>query len=123
LNLGLASGGHQFMLVLNGKDGRTSGLEILEGRNFALNESTYKGDPIPLNRPIRIKVEIRKTQIRVTVNDTKIIDWEGPPEKLALYPSWIAPKSTSLFLASYDTTFRVNEAILTPVSGTSSLIY
>ena len=120
-NVGLVTAGKQCLLVLNGRDGKTNGLEIIDQKNFTTNETTFYREALPLGKPVRIKASVRRGGILITLDDKPVIDWRGDPTRLSLYDQWQVTHSMVLFLGSMETLVRIDEVVLTAVTGSPKL--
>jgi len=122
-NLGLTSGGRPCVVIFDGmKNGDTSGIDLVGGKGFMENETTYKGRLLLQDQPAQIVCAVRKDRITVSVDSRKIIDWAGDSGKLSAYRGWAVPEPRALFVGSYESGFRVQNLVLTPVTGTSLLL-
>lgn len=122
-NLGLNSTGHPCVIILDGmKNGDTSGIDLVGGKGFMENETTYKGRLLLQDQPAQIVCAVRKDRITVSVDGRKIIDWAGDSGKLSAYRGWAVPEPRALFVGSYESGFRVQNLVLSPVSGTAHLL-
>jgi hypothetical protein len=117
LNMGLAVGERQFMLILDGNAGGvSSGLDLVDGRSFYINETTVKG---PLSEPkkqVEVAISVRKERIAVRVGDKTVIDWKADYARLSLYTSWKMPDSNTLFLGAWSNTVVYHKLHLKPLS-------
>ncbi|HLF91871.1 MAG TPA: hypothetical protein VJB14_00270 [Planctomycetota bacterium] len=122
-NIGLTSGGRPCVVILDGmKNGDTSGIDIVGGKGFMENETTFKGRLLLQDQPAQVVCSVRKDRITVSVDGKKIIDWTGSPAKLSAYRGWAVPEPRALFVGSYESGFRVQNLVLSPVTGTALLL-
>jgi hypothetical protein len=118
LNIGLVFGAAQCMLIIDGTEaGDTSGLEMIDGKNFAVNETTSKGRLLPVDKPKSVVCAIRKDGVTVTVDGKKAVTWKGEAKRLSVFSSWQVPNKDILFLGSSGVRFQISRMILTPISG------
>lgn len=115
LNLVFTVGDQRTMVVLDGYDGQTSGLDMLDGRRANENETTRHGRFFQQQRPHVIVCTVTPSSVQVTCDGTTVIQWSGDPSRLTLRPEWdrLAP-TTGLALAVYDrqTQFRISRVEL-----------
>ncbi len=115
LNLVLTVGDQRTMVVLDGFDGQTSGLDMLDGRRANDNETTRRGANFQQHRSHVIVCTVTPSSVRVTCDGKTVIQWSGDASRLALRPEWqrLAP-STGLALAVADprTRFRISRTEL-----------
>ena len=114
-NLGLSNGKIQFMIVLDGDTGSTSGIDLLDERGFSMNETTVSGKILQLGKPATLAVSVRRTGIALSVDDRRLIDWKGSPVRLGYLEGWKGSDSQSLVLGSWETRYRIEELTLLPV--------
>jgi serine/threonine protein kinase len=123
LNLGLVVGDSQAMLVLGGtSSGDTNGLERIEGRNFAQNETTLTNWLFHKDRPVTIVCSVRRGGVTVTVDGRTIIQWKGDPRRLDVWDKWQVPNKKALFVASSGSTYHLHQMVLSPVTGQGTFL-
>jgi hypothetical protein len=123
LNVGLAVGGRQFVVILDGmKDGDTAGVDIINFKGFMENETTFKGKLLPKGTACEISCSVHKDKLTVKVNGRAVIEWAADYTKVSKYRGWNVPDGRALFIGSYEASFRIEKFVLTPVSGTASLL-
>jgi hypothetical protein len=117
--LGLAFDDTQWSAVLDAQaEGKNkSGLDLVEGNPFNLNETTHTAALFAEKRKSTLLVSVRKDRVTVTVDEKKIIDWKADYERLTLYPGWRVPHKNVLFLGSWTAIFRFDQMELHPVTG------
>jgi hypothetical protein len=123
LNMGLAVGGRQFVVILDGmKDGDTAGVDIINSKGFMENETTFKGKLLPKGSACEIRYAVRKDQLSVRVNGRDVIVWSADYSKVSKFKGWNVPDPRALFIGSFESTFRIDRLVLTPVTGGASLL-
>lgn len=116
--LGLVSGGRQCMVAIDAfEHDPASGLEMVDGRSFAENETGVPGRLLENGKRGTVEVAVRKGGVAVTVNGKKIIDWKGEPDQLSLHAKWKMPHKDALWIGAFGCVYRVHELTLTPVTG------
>jgi hypothetical protein len=118
LNIGMVGGGRQFLALLDGWGGSKSGLEMLDGKHAADNETTVLRQLFTNDRRATVVCSVRKDGVRVAVDGNVHIDWKSSFKRLSLYPYWNVPSSESLLLGAYEAVWRFDAIKLRPVSGT-----
>jgi hypothetical protein len=48
--------------------------------------------------------------------------WAADDTKVSKFKGWNVPDSRVLFIGSFESSFRIDKIVLTPVSGTASLL-
>lgn len=122
LNLGLASRGRQFMVVLDGNSGLQSGLDLIKGNGFGENSTTSTEKVFPPGSPMSITVRVSRGSISVWAGKRRVLEWVGNLETLELMSSWYVRSNGTLFIGAYATQFRIEEIKLTPVTGEARLL-
>ncbi len=118
LNFGLVAGGGQCMLILDGgKTGETSGLEMIDGKNFGMNETTSPGRRLPAGAPTSVMISVRKGSIAVSVAGKPAIDWKGDLKRMSVWTPWQVPRKDAIFVGSSGSGFKISRVLLTPISG------
>lgn len=121
LEVGLASGGRQFHIGLDGWKGDLAGLYNIEGKSDP-TEARYQGKLLHLTVPTTIICCVRKTGVSVSVEGKTIIDWKGDLSRLSAGPTWKVPRTDTLFLGAYVTKFHIQKLTITTVSGPGRLV-
>jgi hypothetical protein len=123
LNLGLAVGGRQFMVVLDGESGSASWIDRIESGAPGQGVSRHSRKIfLQKDTPVAVTVSVRKIGVAVTVNGATILDWKGSLSALSLFPNWKVPDSRALFLGSFETSYRIDRLTLTPVTGDGTVL-
>lgn len=65
----------------------------------------------------RFHFAVRKGGLSVTLDREVLIAWTQGFERLAPYRKWAVTETRACFLGSWSSSFRVREAVLTPVNG------
>ena len=121
LNLGLAVGDVQFLVILDGyfnNSGYVSGLEMIGGRPFFSNESTTKGAIFEDGKRTQVVCSVRKGRVTVTAGGKKVFDWKEDFKRLSLHPGWAVPRKDCLLVGSWTSVVRIEKLELKAVTGT-----
>lgn len=116
LLIGHSIDGTRFVTLINhtSKGRPFSAIENVDGQNVG-NETTYQGDVLRKGRLSQVIAEVTETTVRVLVDGRLIIDWEGDSESLTLSDYWSTPDSKSIFLGSYDCSYRIYRCTVEPL--------
>lgn len=120
LVVGLASGDHQFVHVIDGYtvEGKClSGFEVLDGKLARDNESARVGRFIENDRLVTVFYSVRKGRVAAWAGDRNVLDWRGDFARLSVREDYRVKNSGVLFLGAWQSRFRVTEIRLTPVRG------
>ncbi len=119
INLGLAVGERQFLVILDAKQGAEylSGLDLVDGKPFMGNETTVKGAFFVQGKPGTVVCSVRKDRVTVTVDGRKAIDWKADYTRLSLFSAWSVAHKNCLLLGSWTSVIRVSKLELTAVGG------
>jgi hypothetical protein len=121
-NIGLTCEGRPFLVVLDGSDGVTSGLDLLKGKGFSDNETTFRGKTLWPKKEMTVECSVRKTGVSVSVEGNPLFHWKGSYDQLGVLPQWQCLNKKALWLGTWDSVFHVSQIILTPVTGTWSKV-
>lgn len=102
LVLGLVSGGQRVACVMDGFQSRGGlwGLENIDGKAPPDNGTAVSNQPLKVNEPAELLVQVRKTGIRVERDGKPLIDWKGTPDQLSLGGTWDDKGPARLFLGA-----------------------
>lgn len=118
----LVVGGRQVMSVVDGFQGLTTGLQLVDGKEATSNgTSRWRGSRLlEQARPNTLVYLVRRDGVRVVRDGAVIIYWSGDPSTLSIYDNWKVRNPTHLSLQAYDTPFRVTRLELTPLAPEKS---
>ena len=116
LNLGFVIGGRQSMVVVDGFHDVVpiSGLETLDGKSGAENETTFKGRLLELDRLAKVRLRVEPNKVTFAVDGKTIIQWQGDPKRLDLHKIWSVPNKDTLFLGAIAV-LHIHKMTLTPL--------
>lgn len=118
LVLGLISGGHRFCVILDGFKSRAGGLwglELIGGKGPPDNGTAVRNEPLKVDIPAEVLVQVRKNGIRVERDGRPLIDWTGTADRLSLHEKW-NDKGPPRFFLGVQGDFIIHELSLEPVS-------
>ncbi|HVE41587.1 MAG TPA: hypothetical protein VNM14_16970 [Planctomycetota bacterium] len=117
LNLGLVAEGRQFMVVLNGWNGRKGGVHLVAGKDAASNETTFDDGLLKQGVPTTIVCSVRKDRLTVRVGSETVLNWPTDYANVSNDDHWASRDSRLLYIGSYATSYRIRRLRLLPVSG------
>jgi formylglycine-generating enzyme required for sulfatase activity/serine/threonine protein kinase len=74
------------------------GLGMLDGALPQNNPTTTKEPIWDGQKPVDITCEVRRNGITVKSGEKAVIDWQGEPSQVSIYPTWRIPNPMSLFI-------------------------
>ena len=115
LVIGLVIGDRRCLVVLDAgpKIGYLSGLEMIDGKHAAINETTRKGAVLKDGASSEVLCIVRRDAISVTLDGKTIIEYKGSWNRLSLGDYWKTPNDRALFVGSQTTTYRISRMELT----------
>lgn len=118
IQLGLAYGWNQFLVIVDGiENDPSSGLDLVDRKPFYDNETTLKARLVENDVRATITVSVRRERVTAWVNHRKIIDWKANYTRLSLWPSWTVPRRDTLFLGAWTGKRLIHSLTLYPVTG------
>ena len=114
-SFGVAVGGRDVMVCLDGYDGIYSGLNLIDGSTADRNESRRRGPFLANGKPNTLVVRVEPGSLRATVNGQVAIDWRGDPNRLSLDRRWPNGPPGHLQIATWNTRYRVTKLELMPL--------
>ena len=100
--LPILGGQKQAMVVIDANRGTVSGLESIDGKLVADNETAHKGRMLLPKREVQVVCTVRKDSITCWCGGVKFVDWRGDMNTLSLPPGWTFPDSKSVYFATQD---------------------
>jgi len=123
--VGLVCGGRQCLVVLDGNEGAVDGLNLVDGKAFANNETTREHPTGPLLRrgtSTTVVCQVRPDGVTVTVAGTTAVQWTGDPARLSLKRTWSVPPRPQLFVGSENAGFEISRIVLRGRGVTKPLV-
>ncbi len=115
----LPVGSAQPLLVLSGILGVAHGLEFINGKNCADNETSVKPGALQNNRVyslhIRVSLEKDLAQVQAELDGSPLISWRGPVS--AFSSTWKLPRQNTIGLASWASNVVYHSVRLRMLSG------
>jgi hypothetical protein len=116
--VGLVAEGSRFNVMFDaGVGGDATYLDGVNARDGAGQQTRTGGKYLETGRPVTLLINVRKSQLTVTVNGVKMVQWRGEYKRLGFDGGWSTPNTNAMILGSWGTGFLVGKAVLTPVSG------
>lgn len=123
-NFGVVMGGRQVTVDMDGSGSIAEGkprkwcLGHIDGFSMhdERNPTVVVGNRFQRGRQVTVDIQVRANNIKVIVDDQRIIDWTGRPDQLSVWDS-IEPRLTrkdSLYFFS-QAAFIIHEMTLTPI--------
>ncbi len=121
LMLGLVSGRHRVGLVLDGFKSRGGlwGLEQIDGKGPQENGTAIPNEPLKVDVPAEVLVQVRKTGIRVERDGKQLIHWVGSADKLSLNVKWDDKGPPRFFLGAQGD-FLIHRLTFEPVQSSET---
>ncbi|HUR38383.1 MAG TPA: DUF1570 domain-containing protein [Planctomycetota bacterium] len=117
LLIGLVYPNSQFLLVVDGWKGTTTGLALLDGRTADNNETTVKKEMFRNGKSATIVVSVRKGSVSATIDGKSFLDWKGQPTQLGLQGEMRTPNPKALAIGGWDAKYVFSKIQLTTISG------
>jgi hypothetical protein len=118
LVIGLVVGGSQCCVVVGGSP-TVNALEMVDGKDRDGNETSVRGAGavgIRSDRPVTIICSVRRTGVVITIDDKKVIDFQGDSRRLSLEKAFAVPNPGALFIGSDNGSFEFTKLELAPAS-------
>lgn len=119
LGIGLVVGKRRCLVVLDAapKIGYLSGLEMIDGKHCANNETTKKGPVFKNGVPSDVLCTVKRESISVNVDGTSLVEYKGSLDRLSLGDFWKTPNQQALFLGAQNrTVYHISRMELTDLS-------
>lgn len=113
LFIGLIVGGRQTSLAIDGWNGKTSGMHLLDGVPAGFNPSKREGKVFSNGEPKEIVCVVHPQSVLARCGDLTIVDWRGDAAKLGMEQRLAVNNERQLFLGGWDGQFLVSKFELT----------
>jgi hypothetical protein len=103
--------------------GYYSGLQGIDAVPLiARDEGKVSGQVLKDGKPNTIVCKVRKQSLTLMVNGRFLVEYSGDYRRLECGPDWDSPQAKAVILGSWQTSYRLTEVELTPVSGAGKVI-
>ncbi len=106
--------GTQSGVALDGWGGSTSGLETIDEEHPDTHPDRFSGQILKSSKTVTVICQIRKGEVSVQADGTRIVNWKGDPEKLGVDPKYRLRPSTGVAIGIRDAQFAISRLELTP---------
>ena len=110
---GLTVDGHRTSVCIDMYGGPLSGLTQLDGKHANENETTLREKVLNDSEQNTIRIRVQGRRIQAHVNDRRIIDWEGDPQRLSVAQT--LPRPGSFWFGAGYGQFKFHKLELTPL--------
>ena len=117
LGLGVVVDGKQTMVSIDAGDEQVLGLNQLDGKPAAENESAKKGAQLPVGKKVDIECRVEPGQITVQIDGKPALEWKGEATRLSVGSDYSVPQTEWLFLSATNSLFEISSLSLEPVGG------
>lgn len=118
LNVCLPVGSSQVMAVLDGFDGKTSGLGLINGRSADRNRTKSLGRRFSDDQFHTVVYDVSPTSVEVTIDGDPVTNWRGKDTELRLDGRfWKTEYPKQILLGSWATRFEFRRIELQPGNG------
>jgi hypothetical protein len=101
------------LATLDGWNGETSGLELIDNKEGDINETMTVG--VFTRRGLNTFVyKVQPNQILIEANGVKVLDWRGDSSLFTIHPQYAVPRSGELGLATFAAQWRIQSVALVP---------
>jgi hypothetical protein len=123
LVLGLVVKGNTFALLFDAY-GKYTGLESIDQKSIAdSTEAKHNGRVVNDGKPHRAEVFVRKNVFKVNFDDVTIVEWKPDYSRLSKTGHWPVTSMKQLFVASWDTSWRVTKLQVTPLKDAGTVVH
>jgi serine/threonine protein kinase/formylglycine-generating enzyme required for sulfatase activity len=121
LIIGLVYQGRSVGVVVDGWDGKESGLSVDNGPGGGIARS--EGTRITNGKRVKVSCQVRAEQLKVLVDDIEVVRYQGKPTWNTIIRQWGAKNNDCLVLGAMNSTFRFHSCRMTPISGQAQRRY
>jgi hypothetical protein len=115
LVLGLASETGPFSAVIDWN--YRASFEMLDGKDQAAQDgsTTFSHPPVPVGKPVVVKVSIRRNTAKMSIDGKPILNWEGGMKRLTPNRDWVPATNKSPILCSQKGQLLFTAVTLVPI--------
>ncbi|MGH7136561.1 MAG: hypothetical protein ACREHD_12535, partial [Pirellulales bacterium] len=102
-------------LVVDGGEGKLSGLQTIDGKGFTANETTREAAIFADGKPHSINITVRKNHVRLYCDRKHLLDWAGDVSRLKA--SETPPYGDRIYLGHWHSRYRLTKINLRALRG------
>lgn len=122
-HIGIVVGGLQTTVMMDGFDGSTIGIAMLDGQPGASNESSKKASKVFAdNKQRTLLLQVRADGLTLLGDGKPLWSWKGDYKRVSLNPALVVPIKDALFLTSNASSMVVSKLLLVPVRGQGKVV-
>lgn len=115
LTFTLPIGGKLSNLLIDGYQGKLSGLQPIDGKHIDINETRVEASMFADGQPKAISITVRKNGVQMTCDGRKLVDWAGDVSRLGR-PDKL-PYEDRAYLGDWYSRYRITKLEMTPLGG------
>ncbi|HVX14492.1 MAG TPA: hypothetical protein VHC22_25115 [Pirellulales bacterium] len=117
LAFALPVGGKVAELIIDGGQGTLAGLQMIDGKDFATNESRREASIFADGKPHSVAITVRDKHVQLACDGHPILDWTGDLGRIS---SSEGPRYRDrIYLGNWFSRYRLTKIELTPLGGES----
>lgn len=117
LIMGLVGGNRQFCMDLDGWDGSTGGLALMDGKGGNANETTFRTKVFSDDGAKTLVWQVRKDKVVFSADGRKLLEWKADYRRLSNPAVYVFPSKRALYLVTWYAGVHFRQILLFPVSG------
>jgi hypothetical protein len=103
------------MIEIDGFQSRFTGMHDLDHKGGNGNDSTKRGNFLPLHEVVELECRVTANSIRLDIDRQEVLNWHGDPARLSVSPDWPVPHGDWLFVGAYASEFEIRSFTLEAV--------
>lgn len=115
LGLGIVVDGRQTMVSIDGGQGESTGLGLIDSKPANENDTTHTGVLLSPGKKTEVQCRVEPGQVKLTVDGKDVFEWKGDATLLSLPEEYAMPHSDWLFISSFDTMFEISSFSMEPI--------
>jgi hypothetical protein len=107
--------GRQACLVIDGYQGKLSGLQTIDGKHIDVNETRHEASMFAGGQPKSISITVRKNGVQMLCDGRKLVDWTGDASRLGAPDKF--PYKDRAYLGDWHSRYRITKLEVTSLAG------
>jgi hypothetical protein len=104
--------GRQVMLTIDGFDGATTGIGLVDGNMEDKNETKVNQQIFKQRTPVNIEIQVRDSELKLFADGQLVLEWRGDPKRLDLHKIHRVPSKNWLHLSGYESDILITSMTL-----------
>lgn len=105
--LGVPVNHKQIFIMLDGWQGTVCGIEMLDGKRAADNETKKSGRLLNVGEKHRISVSVTDHSVGISDNETVVVSWDGDLKRIKEFTEMKVPNHDAMVIGTFENSLKI----------------